>query len=529
MNKTLMLVICDFLLLSMLALARFDPVEAVPQPTPDATAAASEEADLRALLEESLEAEFASRENLSEDLATTRESLQEQARLLAEREAALEATRRNLEQAGAEAEELSRSRAEIEADRTRLAEEKARVEAERERVAQRFETTRTELEAATRSRAELERSLGQLREESSVSRERLSQSAEELQAREIALAQREAALEEAREEARRLAQEREQLNQLLGVAHAERAMLEQNLTREQQAKLELQREKQEAVALAGRLTDNVSQLGLGVSQLGEGVSQLGQGVTTLERQSQEIRREMEESRPRTMSEIFTQFQNNRATIRFTAEERTLFGNTATRTYETRSILISDEEATYLVTHTANTPFSFSKHQSTVLGVQLQIDLNGRSFPVNQIGFLSADPRIIFIPLPRHHVEASGLETFRLSQEPGRWEEAVLIKNDESNFGRTGFRRLTASDRFLRMDRPALGELFSDFASSRGDLAFTKNSRFVGLLTDRQHAVVIDAFLASAITNLGTAFDADKNVETIDRLKDRVRKLPREVQ
>ena len=81
MNKTLMLVICDFLLLSMLALARFDPPKEAATATLDATASsATAEAELIELLEESLQSELSSRQNLTEDLTETRESLQQKAR-----------------------------------------------------------------------------------------------------------------------------------------------------------------------------------------------------------------------------------------------------------------------------------------------------------------------------------------------------------------------------------------------------------------------------------------------------------------
>jgi len=55
MNKTLMLVICDFLLLSMLALARFDAPEIEPKVTLDPSAVSTTaEAELVSLLEASL-------------------------------------------------------------------------------------------------------------------------------------------------------------------------------------------------------------------------------------------------------------------------------------------------------------------------------------------------------------------------------------------------------------------------------------------------------------------------------------------
>lgn len=527
MNKTLMLVICDFLLLSMLALARFDPPETAPEPTLQASASsASAEAELIGLLEESLRSELSSRENLTEDLTETRQSLQQQARILAEREAALETARSDLTATTEKAQTLETSKAQLEAQQAALAEEKARLEAERSQLAERFDRTRSELEAAKSEQVEMANTLGQLKEESSVSRERLSQSEKERLARERELAEREAALKAAEEERARLAAEREALNRQLEVALTERRMLEENLSREQAEKLNLQREKEAAFARADRLTEGVSELGQGVTQLGQGVSQLGQGVTDLTQSSRAVQEELEAARPQTMSEIFTRFQNNRATLRFTTRERTFLGGQTERRYESKSIVIQDPNgAPFLVTHTANSPFAFGKNASSVLGVALTVTLGERTFPVRQIGFLSADPRIIFVPLPESVVTASGMETFPLARQPERWEEAVLVKNDESNFGRTGFRRLTESERFLKMDRPALGELFADFASSQGDFAFSKNSRFIGLLTDSQHAVVIDDFLASAVLSLGDRFDPQENANTLDRLRDRARQLP----
>lgn len=516
MNKTLMLVICDFLLLSMLALARFDPPEEAATATLDATASsATAEAELIELLEESLQSELSSRQNLTEDLTETRESLQQKARALAEREAALEATRTDLAASTAQAEELARSKAQIEAEQAALAAEKARLEAESTQLAARFDRTRTELEASKSQQVELVSTLGQLKAQSSVTQEKLNQTEEELIAREIALAEREAALKAAEADKAALQAERETLNRQLEVAQAERRLLEQNLTQEQTEKQQLQEEKELAFARADRLTENVSQL--------------GQGVSTLTQASEDIKKEIEAARPQTMSEIFTRFQNHRASLRFTATERGLFGAESIKTYESKSILIRDESgATYLVTHSANSPFAFGKNANNLLAASLEVSLANRRFPVSQIGFLSADPRILFVPLPQSLVDASGLETFPLALQPERWEEAVLVKNDESNFGRTGFRRLTESERFLKMDRPALGQLFADFASSRGDLAFTKNSQFIGLLTDTEHAVVINDFLASAITRLGKGFDPEQNAATLDRLRDRLQQLPQKV-
>ena len=536
MNKTLMLVICDFLLLSMLALARFDPPEETPEATLDATASStSSEAELISLLEESLKAEQTDRSNLSEDLSETQEDLDAKARELAAREAALEQTRKDLEQKSTEAEQLAQTKAELEAEKARLAAEKADIEQQRSELSQKFEQTRVELESANTERVELAKDIGSIKEESSVAKERLSATEEKLLARELALAEREAELKAAQEDAQRLAKEREALNRALEVAKAESNLLQQSLSDEQAEKAALQAEKEAAFARAERLGQNVSELGENVSQLGQSVSSLDQNVSsvaenvsTVAQTSEAIQQEIIEARPQTMSEIFTRFQNNRASIEFKSREKAVLTGVSDKTYSSKSILLKDETGThYLVTHSSDTPFNFSK-SNTVLSVELQVTLGNRSVPINQIGFLATDPRICFIPLPKQYVEGSGLETFELAMQPERWEEAILVKNDESNFGRTEFRRLTSSAKFLKMDRPALGELFADFASSKGDLSFTKNARFIGVMTDSKHAVVIDAFLASGALPLGANYNAVEAKTTIERLKDRLRKLPSEV-
>ena len=523
MNKTLMLVICDFLLLSMLALARFDPPEDLPEVVLDATASATTaEAELVNLLEESLHAEEASRANLSEDLAESRRNLQEKSRALEARETALAKAQNNLQDKSAEAAQLATSIAISEAELQRIAEEKTELDAQRKELTLKYESTRNELETAQQQRIQLNQRIGTLKQKNATNEERLSRTEEKLIAREIALAQREAELESAQQTAASLELQRHELDKQLQIAQAERTLLTQSLAKEQQ-------EKAAAIARAEQLGKNVSQLGQGVSQLGQDVSQLEQGVSTIADRSEIIQKEIVDSRPQTMSEIFTRFQNNRALITFTATERSLIGGTKQKTYTSRSILISDTNGdSYLVTHSNNSPFKLSR-SSEILDVRLQVDLAGRSISIRQIGFLSADPRLIYIPLPKSLVDASGLETFQLALQPERWEEAVLVKNDESNFGRTEFRRLTDSAKFLKMNRPALGQLFSEFASTKGDLAFTKSSRFIGVLTGTKHAVVVDAFLASAILNIGPEFNSTDTANNLQRLKDRLRKLPPEVQ
>ncbi|NBR97538.1 MAG: hypothetical protein EBT48_08045, partial [Verrucomicrobia bacterium] len=82
MNKTLLLILCDFLLLNLLALTRWDKNELPPNPTPLASSPTSAREDVVDALRLTLEEEKANREKLAQDLATTRDESRARATVL---------------------------------------------------------------------------------------------------------------------------------------------------------------------------------------------------------------------------------------------------------------------------------------------------------------------------------------------------------------------------------------------------------------------------------------------------------------
>ena len=126
------------------------------------------------------------------------------------------------------------------------------------------------------------------------------------------------ALKQAQAETARLAAERNALDKQLEVTETARDLLEQNLVKEQE-------EKKAAIARA-------EQLGQGLSKIGQNVSELEREMSTVATTSQYIQKEIIESRPQTMSEIYSHFQNNRVRIDFQSTEKGLFGLIHPKTY-----------------------------------------------------------------------------------------------------------------------------------------------------------------------------------------------------
>jgi hypothetical protein len=498
MNKTLLLIICDFLLLSMLALARFD----LPDPEPivsTSTAANSEERELLELLELSLQSELASRERLSEDLTETRSTLAERERLLAEREAALQ-------QAQREAEALSQAITREEAERQRAERERARLEEESKQLSENFQQTRQRLEVTEDERIQLTRELGTVQENAAVAQERLRQAQEALRQREKELSQRGEQLDRLAAERERLANERELAIRDLEVTRAERGLLVERLAVEQTEREVLRIEKERMLTQTERLTE---------------------GVSTLAESSENIRQEIERSRPQTMSAVYSKFEGNQVEIELFTRNRGLLGE-ITRTTTLGSSLVTDGRETFVIFHAADSPLNLSSNPERLLEVTARIRIGNTSFNAREIGFHTVDPRILFTPIPANILQKEEKSAFLISDDPNRFEEAILIQRNGRNFGRTAFRRITASERFLRMDRPLFGELFTDFSASRGDWVFSKNGEFIGLMVTRQHASVVEAFVAAGSIKLGSEFNVEDAAKTITRLKQQLQNLPDEV-
>ncbi|MEY5062993.1 MAG: hypothetical protein RLZZ112_957 [Verrucomicrobiota bacterium] len=188
MNKTLLLILCDFLLLNLLALTRWDKTE-TPPTTPVATRAASAQDDVVAALRLSLEEEKTNREKLAQDLATTRDESRSRAAVL--------------DQARARTTELSERLQKTEQEATRLAQQ-AQVETERSRAA--LEAARAEAEALRLAKEKLRSETDALRSQLTVA-EVQAKSAEE----KVKLTT--ATLRQAEEEKKKLLEQNQSLSQ----------------------------------------------------------------------------------------------------------------------------------------------------------------------------------------------------------------------------------------------------------------------------------------------------------------------------
>jgi len=482
MSRSLLLVICDFLLLSLLALARFDEPEEQAEPEAGLTeeqraaADAAVDRDLVEILKMSLEAEKSGTDEIAAELETARQALQEREKALAEKESRLNEVELTAEQLAAQKAALEQARAEAEAERERIA-------AEAKAAAEAAQTAQARLAAADAERIELAKSLASAKESSAVSSERLKSMQEDMQ-------RQQQLLNTLREESERLAsekriaeQEKNQLASRLQIAEAESRVISTSLETAR-ADIEATREEKKAIL---QTTD----------KLAEGVGVLADSTRT-------IQDDVKKLQPQSLNALFDRYRRNRVRIVFNTEESVLFGTTEKR-YSADTLLVADGERVYALISIAETPFASSGLEA----VSAQLEMGGRVFRIPQVGFLASDPRVVAVALPLSMAQENGVEPFPLTSDPLRYPEAVLIDSGQNYYGESPFKLDPADPRYVRFKSDFFSRVFGDFSPNRGDLILAKTGEFLGIMVSNQYGVIVPSLSSRANLSLGERFSSEQ--------------------
>ncbi|MFT3782681.1 MAG: hypothetical protein QM790_11760 [Nibricoccus sp.] len=261
MNKTLLLVICDFLLLNILALTNWERSEpSRPQQTPVSAATSSgtpatAKTDMVDMMKLSLEDERAQREQLVQQLQSTQTNLQD-------REKNLNA---------------------LESEKQKLASSLTETQRNAQELAQKIDSANRDAAMSKERLAQLQRDLEQRQAESERQKQQLAQ------------------MEQAQSEAR---QKIENLNVAVKVAEQEKMLLKESA---ESLRTQVEAER----------TERVKAL--------ETTKELSQGVGQLAQQSNQLTAEIRENRPINANTLFNDFLANRVQTRFVAARSSIFG------------------------------------------------------------------------------------------------------------------------------------------------------------------------------------------------------------
>lgn len=439
MNRTLLLILCDFLLLTLLALTRWEDAKPSPtsgrtaSPTPpaaqtakaDGTGAATAEEDMVAVMRLSLEDEQARRDELARNLERT------------------------------EAERLAAERAKAE-----LAENLARTE---------------------KTAAELDQNLAATRAAAEAERARNAQLARELAAREAEARRREeelARIAAAEAVARSRAEE---LSVKVGVAEREKQILQEQ-TQVLRAAVEAERAERQ------RVQETTTQIAVAAGQIAE--------------KTQELAKEFREAQPINANTLFESFLRRRVGARFDAFRSTFLG-TITRDPASRTVLASDGKDIVALLHVDDTPFDLrAANQPDWERLVLTLSRGQGTVRPDRLEFASLDPRLVMVRLTPEQAASLGGEPYLLALEPFKFPEAVLISAGGSGYGELPFKIDPRNPGYVKVDNRLVRRLFGDFSPSRGDLVLSKTGELLGVMVSGDTCALINNFLPSHALSLG---------------------------
>jgi hypothetical protein len=479
MNRSILIVICDFLLVSLLVFSSVDINKAVDQAAapqvkldistnqPDAGGK-----DLAAVMRLALNEERRNREQLLGELNRSREATARQEALLGEREKQVQTFQQQLQSREQEAQNLQQAQG----------------------------TLQQQVVAAQTNIASLSQQLRSASVESLMSKERL--------------AALEADLKKQTDQAAAMQQQLSQLAKSNQVVLAEKQQLS--------TKLEVaETEKRYASEQAARMQEEVK------TERAE-KAKLAEGLKSLANQSGELAQEVRESRPLTPNAIFNEFATNRVQARFNAVRPGIFGG-ANRTTQTETILVSNGTNVFALCHVQDTPLTLFNPGTDWESLTGTLSRNSANFPIRSVVFALRDPRVVLIPVTAAEARQLGSKIYPIATEPYKFQDAVLVGAGEGYYGECRFEIDLNAPGYVRLDHNVLKGLFGKFNPSRGDLVFSRTGQLLGVMVNGGYCIMLQNFEGAAAFVCGNDVRPQHTGAILSNLYGMIASLPPKLQ
>ncbi len=519
MNRSILIVICDFLLLSLLAFSNVDINNVADQTSPRslkmdlAAKPADGRQDLGSVMQLALEQEKKGQDALLVELNKTRTALGENQALLNDREKQAQTFQQRLDSQQQQARQLQQDLAAREQQARQLQQELTTREqqsqqlqqavASREQEAQRLQAEKASLQqqyaAAQTNLQSLDQQLQNTSVETVISKEKLA--AMEAEAR------------QQKEQAAALQQKLGQLEQTNQLVLTEKQRLANQL-------LVAETERRSA-------TDQVNRMQAEVQVERQEKAKLAEGVKALASRSDALTQEIRENRPLAANTIFSEFVTNQVQASFYSERAGLLGESSRRK-ETGTVLVSDGTNTFALCHLQDTPLA-SGGGADWQALTGTLGRNRALVPVNSMSFYLWDPRMVWMPVTAAQAHELGGKVYRTSTDPYKFQDAVLVGAGRSYYGECKFQIDVTTPQYVKMDRNSFKGMFGQFNPSRGDLVFSRQNELLGIMVNNTYCLMIHDFNAATSLQFSQDVRSQHTGETLSQLYAMVNQLPAKLQ
>ncbi len=541
MNRSILIVICDFLLLSLLAFSNVD-INRIRNPADTERTASLQlqtnqargDKDLAAVMRQALNEQQKGREALLQELAKAQQTATNNQALLAKAEQEANRNQALLAQAREEASQKQAllTQAEKEASQKQALLVEARREAsqreallvERERL---VETLKQGLDTQNAQAQQLQEQRGYLEHQYVASQQRLDALNEKLHQANIQDVISKEKLSAMKDEVQRQVATTANLQRQISYLADSNAVVQAQKEQLTGKLLVAETQTQAATQQVAQMQTEVQTQRKEKAQLIQHAEQLAQGVKTLATNSGELAKEIHQNTPLVPNTIFSDFLSNRVEAAFHAVRNGFLGSDKRRTTET--ILVTDGTRTFALCHVQDTPLAFSSPGRDWDGLTGMLEGKTHAVPIRSVSFAWPDPRVVLIPVTKQEAQELGCKVYTISSDPFRFQQAVLVGARESYYGECQFQMDTSTPGYLKLDRSFIKGLFGKFNPSRGDLVFSEHGELLGVMVNGAYCRMIHSFDVSATIHFGEDVAGEQTGQTLSRLFAQATGMPAKLQ
>jgi hypothetical protein len=258
-------------------------------------------------------------------------------------------------------------------------------------------------------------------------------------------------------------------------------------------------------------------------------AKLAEGVKALASKSDQLAQEIQQNRPLAPNTIFNQFVTNRVQASLSASRAGFLGMESNKRMETQTVLVTDGTNTVALCHVQDTPLSFGYPGTEWEGLTGTLGRDAARIPIRSLSFYQLDPRVVFIPVTQAEARELGGKVYRISSDPYKFQDAVVVGAQEGYYGECTFQLDLTTPLYVKMDRNSLKGLFGKFNPSRGDLVFSRTGELLGVMANSTYCMMIKNFNATATFQFAQDVRSQQTGETLARLYSLIARLPYKLQ
>jgi len=157
------------------------------------------------------------------------------------------------------------------------------------------------------------------------------------------------------------------------------------------------------------------------------------------------------------------------------------------------VIENNKPYVHAITHVQDTPYQLGrKFVAFRESYGALAPRKSKTLALHHVRFLKADPRLIIIPVgppASPQVKALGVKPYKLAAKPFKFPKAFIMSKSGRKFGTVEFKTDLGNRNYVKVDR-----IFFNFAGkfnpAKGDLVFSQTGELLGIMVNNKYCLVI---------------------------------------